>query len=636
MPQQRQYAVVGPLPSARETRSFLGVEMVDGRPQTSAPLIVAWLPDEAAKDPKLVARLQRETAFVTTLAHPHVERVEGLEAFEEGWARVLDYTDGESLERLLEIAREKGLPVPARVAARIVADASEGLAYAHESGQASMTGRPVVHGAVRLDTIAVTFGGIARVTGFGASPLLWNPPPAHQATRSAFLTPEQVIGGRATTSPATDIYGLGAVLYALLAGRVPFAGEADVESAILASEPAALGLFGAGGELAKVAQTAMAKRGPARFASPAVMRQAIVAAVGEQGLASPAEVAAFVSELVPQGAPERVIRRELLEASAELDALTALVRPTTTPAGVDPALFAASRPPRAPSGIDTIDAPAPIVRAPRPRDETTQIDGTLGRSSRPEPAPSEPVFAALDEAQVAETTDRIARRAAKAARAPVPQAPSASLPSMPEPPAWAKPTGSAWAGSAAQEVSAVTPLPPAPTNGHNAPAPAAAAVPAGWGARPTPASTEPGAWSTRAAPPPPAPSGPAAAPPAPVVSRPAPQPLPPLPSFAQPLPPQPSFAQPPSQPSFAQPPSQPSFAQPPSQPASRSRRASVPRVKASHSRRAMVRRRATASRRAMVRRRAMASRSRRAMVRRRVMVSRSRRIRAIRARSLRG
>ncbi len=491
MPQQRQYAVVGPLPSARETRSFLGVETVDGRPQPSAPLIVAWLPDESSRDANLVARLQRETAQVTHLSHPQVERVHGLEQFEEGWARVVDYSDGESLERLLEIAREKGHAVPPRVAARIVADACEGIGYAHELGAAGASHRPVVHGAVRLDTVAVTFAGSSRVTGFGAAPLLWTPPPTHAATRNSFLTPEQVVGGRAAGSASTDVYGLGAVLYALLAGRVPFAGEGDVESAILSSEPAPLGLFGAGGELAKVALTAMAKRGPARFASPAAMRQAIGAAVGEQGLASPAEVAAFVSELVPQGAPERVIRRELLEASGEHDALTPLVRAPAQLESVDPALF--TRPPRPPSGNDTLDEALPLPRAARPRDETTQVDGALQQraaaiSSRPEPQVSSPgvdsTFAALAEEQVAETTDRIARRAraAQVARAsvPLPQAPSASLPSMPEPSAWAKP-GTGWAGSsAAQGLATSSPLgasKPPEANGHGGARPAQPQVP---------------------------------------------------------------------------------------------------------------------------------------------------------------
>jgi len=153
MANERQYAVLGPLPSAQKTRAFLGVEITQGRALRDHPVVVAWLPNEATADPKLVSRLQRETAFVTQLLHPSILRVHGLECFEEGWARVVDYCDGEPLERLIDVGREKSLRCPPHVAARIVADACEGVHYAHEQGMQSIANRPVVHGAIRPDTI---------------------------------------------------------------------------------------------------------------------------------------------------------------------------------------------------------------------------------------------------------------------------------------------------------------------------------------------------------------------------------------------------------------------------------------------------------------------------------------------------
>ncbi|MCC7382376.1 MAG: protein kinase [Deltaproteobacteria bacterium] len=451
---ERQYAVIGPLPSAADTRAFLGCEIVDGQPRRDNPVVVVWLPDEATQDPKLVSRFQREIAFVTPLAHPNIVRVHGLEAFQEGWARILDYCDGESLDRFLELAKEQSISFPARVAARIIADACDAIAYAHDIGLGSIAARPIVHGAIRPDTILVGFDGRTRVTNFGAVAVVAATTDL-PAARMVYLSPEQIIGGRTTVSPATDIYGLGAVLYTLLAGKPPFAGADDVESSILSGEPESIESLA--GDLAKVAKTAMAKRGHARFASAAAMRSAIDLAVGAAGLATDAEVAAFVEAILPADSKERSERAELLDSASDADSLTPLSHPDKTPAGIDPALFAASRPasqPPRPASIpprssdlrlDEADARAALaspVRAAMPRDEVTVVDAAPPRTSMEreitETAADDypPLGTALHE-----STDRIQRRARESA--PVPRRTSVSAPHRASAPA------SAWNEAAA-------------------------------------------------------------------------------------------------------------------------------------------------------------------------------------------
>src|SRR5258708_35326266 len=63
----RQFAVLGPLMSGSENRAFLRCEVIEAVPHPDLPVVIVWLPDDVTKDPKQVARLQRETSFVTQL-----------------------------------------------------------------------------------------------------------------------------------------------------------------------------------------------------------------------------------------------------------------------------------------------------------------------------------------------------------------------------------------------------------------------------------------------------------------------------------------------------------------------------------------------------------------------------------------
>src|SRR5687767_5895977 len=283
MASSRQYGVLGPLLSGAETRAFMGVEVIDGEPKRDRPVVVVWLPDDVTSDPTRVARLQRETAFVTQLKHPNIIRVYGLECFEEGWARVVAFVDAEPLHQILLKAKEAGEAVDARMAAAIAVDICEGVHFAHEEGQSRYAGRPIVHGGIRPDTLLVTFQGNTMVTGYGASVMAPTQHGVPVKSKFVYFAPEQIIGGKATASPSTDVYAIGAVLYELLAGVPPFAGAEDLERAVLTAEPAPIEGLGLTSRLASVAITAMAKRGAQRFENVGLLKQAILQAVADEG-----------------------------------------------------------------------------------------------------------------------------------------------------------------------------------------------------------------------------------------------------------------------------------------------------------------------------------------------------------------
>src|SRR3954466_9056155 len=166
-------------------------------------------------DPEYVERFRREARAVAQLSHPHIVTV--IDRGEDGGQQfiVFEYVDGENLKQLVE----RMGPLPTRRAVELAVEIANALAFAHEHG--------LVHRDVKPQNVLITPDGDAKVTDFGIARSL---DVEHGMTQtgtvlgtSNYLSPEQA-SGKATT-PATDVYSLGVVLYELLTAEVPFPGE---------------------------------------------------------------------------------------------------------------------------------------------------------------------------------------------------------------------------------------------------------------------------------------------------------------------------------------------------------------------------------------------------------------------------
>lgn len=296
------YQPLGPLLSGAGSRAFLGLEVAQG--SASRAIVLVWVPDEIAKNPAALAKFQRETLRAASLEHPNIIKVYGLATLDEGTARVVEFADGESLRKVLDVVQK----LPPRLAALVAADAAAGAHHAHVTGDDA----PMVHGDVRPETLMIAFSGVCKVAGYGALGVA----PKEQGGRRVqgrrtHCAPEQIVGGRDAINRQTDVYLLGLVLYECLTGSVPFTEAANFDEAVL-HDPVPLLLPDVPPALVKVIEKAMAKKSYDRFKTAGALRDAIEQAVGT--LPAHEELEAFLRPFFPADSPERSARRREIES----------------------------------------------------------------------------------------------------------------------------------------------------------------------------------------------------------------------------------------------------------------------------------------------------------------------------------
>jgi serine/threonine-protein kinase len=160
-------------------------------------------------------RFLREIEIAARLQHPHIVPVFDSGSADGDLYYVMPLVEGESLRDRL--AREGRLPVDEAV--RLVREVAGALDYAHAEG--------VLHRDLKPENIMLSRGhalladfGIARVAGDGADRLTQT---GMSVGTPVYMSPEQSTGER-ELGPPSDVYGLGCILYELLAGTPPFTG----------------------------------------------------------------------------------------------------------------------------------------------------------------------------------------------------------------------------------------------------------------------------------------------------------------------------------------------------------------------------------------------------------------------------
>ena len=183
-----------------------------------------------AEDAEFVQMFLNEAKIAARFSHPNIAQIFDLGRENGSYFIAMEYVHGEDLGRIMRKAWSAGQWLTKPLALRIIAEACQGLFYAHERVDES-TGRPlrVVHRDVSPQNILVSFEGSVKLVDFGIAKA------ADQAslTRSgaikgkfAYMSPEQASGK--PLDHRSDIFALGLVLYELLTGVRPIKRENDL------------------------------------------------------------------------------------------------------------------------------------------------------------------------------------------------------------------------------------------------------------------------------------------------------------------------------------------------------------------------------------------------------------------------
>lgn len=186
--------------------------------------------DHLVDDEEMRARFLDEARLAARIRHPNVVPTLDVIAEQDEVFIVMEYVHGAALGRVVSAAKEAGVHLPARVVAKIVAEALHGLHAAHEAK--SDQGEPLmlVHRDISPQNILIGADGTTRVVDFGiakARARKFNTMDGKLRGKLKYMAPEQLRGG--DVDRRTDVYAAGVVFWEALTGQRLYEGIGEVE-----------------------------------------------------------------------------------------------------------------------------------------------------------------------------------------------------------------------------------------------------------------------------------------------------------------------------------------------------------------------------------------------------------------------
>jgi eukaryotic-like serine/threonine-protein kinase len=219
-----------PTPTARTIGSYEKIEKIaeggmgavyKGRHVTSGKIVaIKIIPTETARNPTLLKRFEQEFKAARLLDHPNVVKALDYNGTASEPFLVMEFVDGESLGQRVE----RDGAIPEAEALSYISQVCDGLHRAHKQG--------LIHRDVKPDNILVTADGTAKLTDLG---LVKDVEGEQNLTRTGrglgtphYMAPEQFRDAK-NADVKCDVYSLGATLYMMLTGQVPFSNSTPLD-----------------------------------------------------------------------------------------------------------------------------------------------------------------------------------------------------------------------------------------------------------------------------------------------------------------------------------------------------------------------------------------------------------------------
>ncbi len=255
--------------------------------------------------PEFIERFRREAQAAARMQHPNIVAIHEVGASDGLNYFCMQLVRGESLAALR--ARDRRLEP--RRAARLVRTIAEAVDYAHRLG--------VLHLDLKPGNVLIDERGEPLVADFGLARRLDETLPGDSDEVSgtpSYMAPEQAMADGRLLQPATDVYGLGAILYELLTGHPPFLGsspQATLKQVVLEElQPARKRIAGLPTDLDAICGRCLAKDAAQRYPSARALADDLSAFLDDRA-----------TTVRPLGALERVerwARRQPLQAALAL------------------------------------------------------------------------------------------------------------------------------------------------------------------------------------------------------------------------------------------------------------------------------------------------------------------------------
>jgi serine/threonine protein kinase len=195
-----------------------GLGVVHKARQLSLDRLVALKVFHATVPAPVQRHVRAANRAMARLHHPNL-----LQVYDCGERDGLLYVAEEFVDGVRLDQKCAGIPRPPDEAAGLIETLAKAMDFAHRHG--------VIHCNLKPQVVLVSAEGMPKISSFEVARLLGQPDAeaggaGANVVSPLYMAPEQAGGNTHAVGPATDVYGLGNILYEMLTGRAPFAGVA--------------------------------------------------------------------------------------------------------------------------------------------------------------------------------------------------------------------------------------------------------------------------------------------------------------------------------------------------------------------------------------------------------------------------